>query len=96
MTREGSYIELPEWIGRKKDAINSRNEKDEECFKWEVIAALHHEEISSRPERTAKLQYYEDQSNWSGLRFPVEISKIGNFDKNNMNIAVNVLFRSKG
>ena len=42
-----AYIELPEWIKNKKAVINPQN-KDEECFKWAVIAALHHEEIISK------------------------------------------------
>ena len=48
LTRGGSYIELPKWIKSKKAVINPQN-KDEECFKWAVIAALHHEEIKHNP-----------------------------------------------
>ena len=44
LTRGSSYTELPEWIQNKKWVINPRN-KEEECFKWAVIVALHHEEI---------------------------------------------------
>ena len=48
LTRGSSYNELPEWMKSKKAVINSQN-KDEECFKWAVIAALHHEEIKHNP-----------------------------------------------
>ena len=41
------------------------------------------------------LQYYEDQCNWSDLKFPLAIQKIGKFEKNNPEIVVNVLFRNK-
>ena len=51
----GSYIELPKWIKSKKAAINPQN-KDEECFKWAVIAALHHEKIEHHLERISLLQ----------------------------------------
>ena len=44
LTRGGSYSELPKWLKRKKAVINPQN-KDEECFKWAVIGALHYEEI---------------------------------------------------
>ena len=44
LTRGSSYTELPEWMQNKKWVINPRN-KEEECFKWAVIVALHHEEI---------------------------------------------------
>ena len=45
LTRGGSYIELSKWLKSKKAVINLQN-KDEECFKWAVIEALHHEELS--------------------------------------------------
>ena len=75
--------------------INPQNKNDEECFKWAVIASLHHEEIDSHPERVINLQHYECQHNWRDLEFPVAINKIGKFEKNNADIAVNVLFTSK-
>ena len=49
LTRGGSYIPLPSWIVKKKMIINPNNENDEECFKWGVTVALHHEEIGKDP-----------------------------------------------
>ena len=40
LTQGSSYIELLEWIKNKKEVIDPQN-KDEECYKWAVIAALH-------------------------------------------------------
>ena len=94
LMRGSAYIELPEWIKNKKAVINPQN-KDEECFKWAVIAALHHEEIKHNPERISLLRPYENQYNWKGLEFPVSIKKIDKFEKNNPGIAVNVLFSKK-
>ena len=91
LTRGGSYIELPKCIKSKKAVINPQN-KDEECFKWAAIAALHHEEIKNNLERISLLRPYENQYNWKGLEFPVSIKKIDKFEKNNPGIAVNVLF----
>ena len=45
LIRCGSYTELPKWLKSKKAVINPQN-KDEQCFKWAVIEALHHEELS--------------------------------------------------
>ena len=45
----------------KKCCINPNNTNDE-CFKWAVTVALHHEEIGIRP--------YVDGYNWSGIEFP--------------------------
>ena len=109
LTRGSSYIPLPEWISRKKAIINPRNEEDEECFKWAVIAALHHKAIGPHPERISKLRLFEkdyyweglketedfvgekwNEENWGKLEFPVPISSINIFERNN-NISVNVL-----
>ena len=91
LTRGSSYIELLKWIKSKKAVINPQN-KDEECFKWAAIAALHHEEIKNKFERISLLKPYENRYNWKGLEFPVSIKKIDKFEKNNAGIAVNVLF----
>ena len=91
LTGGSSYTKLPTWIASKKAVINSKN-NNEQCFKWAVIAALHHEEIKQNPERISLLQHYEDQYNWNGLEFPLAIQKISKFEKNNPGIAVNLLF----
>ena len=95
LTRGSSYIQVLEWIAKKKAVINPQNRDDEECFKWAVIASLNHEEIDSHPQRITKLQRYENQYNWGGLKFRVAINKRGKFEKNNPDIAVNVLFTGK-
>ena len=58
LTRGSSYTELPEWIQNKKAVINPQS-KDEECFKWAVIGALHHEEIKKDHQRISKLRPYK-------------------------------------
>ena len=62
VTRGSSYTELPEWIKSKKAVINAQN-KDEKCFKWAVITALHHEEIKKGHQRLSRLRPYEKQYN---------------------------------
>ena len=62
LTRGSSYTEPPKWIKSKKAVINPQN-KDEECFKWAFIAALHHEEIKHNLERISLLRPYEKQYN---------------------------------
>ena len=74
--------------------INSQN-KDEECFKWAVIAALHHKEIKNRSGRISLLEPYENQCNWERLEFTISIKKIDKFEKNNPDMAVNVSFNNK-
>ena len=87
---------MPRWIKSKKSVINPQI-KDEECFKWVVIEALHHKDIKHHPDRISLelTLSYENQSNWKELKFPVSVKKIDNFEKNNPGIAVNVLFSNK-
>ena len=51
LTRGSSYLPLPDQMANKRAVINPKNENDEECFKWAVIAALHYVDIKSYPER---------------------------------------------
>ena len=92
LTRGSTYTNLPAWIANKKAVINPQNQNNEECFKWAVIAALHHEKIDFHPERISKLKPYSDLYNWKGLKFPVTVNQIEKFEKNNLDIAVNVLY----
>ena len=94
LTRGSSYTELPEWSKNKKAVINPKK-KNEECFKWAVIEALHHEEIKKDHQRISRLRPYEKQYNWKGLEFPVSVKKLDKFEKNNPGIAVNVLFSNR-
>ena len=50
----------------KKLVTNPKN-NDEQCFKWAVIAALHHEDIGNNPEHVSKLRHDEGKYNWKGL-----------------------------
>ena len=47
LTQGSLYLPLPAWISSKKAIINPQNEEDEECFKWAVLTALHHDSIDS-------------------------------------------------
>ena len=62
LTRGSSYIELLKWLKSDKVVIDPQN-KDEECFKWAIIAALHQEEIKKDHQRISKLKPYENQCN---------------------------------
>ena len=94
LTRGGSYTDLSKWLKGRKVVINPQN-KDEECFKWALIEALHDEDIKHHPGRISLLRSYENQYNWNGLEFPVSIKKIDKFQKNSPGTAVSVLFSNK-
>ena len=89
LTRGSSYLPPPDWIEKKKAIINPQND-DEECFKWAVITALEWTDIKSHPERVSNLRKFVDNYDWSGLRFPVSIKDIREFEIEN-NISINIL-----
>ena len=60
LTRGNSHLPLPDWMANKRAVINPKNESDEECVKWDVTAALHHEGIKSHCERISNLTGFED------------------------------------
>ena len=66
LTRGSSYLPLPDWIVKKGAIINPKNEIDEECFKWSVIAGLQYAEIRFFPERISNLVRFEDNYDWDG------------------------------
>ena len=72
LTRGSSYIPLPDWIAKKKAIINPQN-RDEECFKWGIIAAENYKEIGKEPQHISNRKKFADNYDWSGLEFPVAI-----------------------
>ena len=84
----GSYIELPKDIYNTKAVVNVKN-KDKECFKWSVLAALH--PADHHAERLTHYQPYKDDLNFEGINFPVTIDQISKFEKQNPGISVTVI-----
>ena len=62
LNRGGSYIKSSDWIKNKKATINPKN-KDNECFEYAIIAALHHQEIERNPQRISKLKPFVNRYN---------------------------------
>ena len=56
LTKGKSYKPLPKQIANKGAIINPKNENDDFCFAWAVIAALNYENIGNNPERISKLK----------------------------------------
>ena len=64
------------------------------CFAYAIIAALHYEEINYNPERISKLKRYINNYNWKDIKFPSTKKDWTTFEKNNANIALNILSAS--
>ena len=76
----------PEWIVSKKATINPKNEKDNECFKWSIIAGLNYNKIKEKELKTIEkfkkvdTDFKSHQRDWK------------RFEQENTSIALNVPF----
>ncbi|VDH99150.1 Hypothetical predicted protein [Mytilus galloprovincialis] len=83
------YIALPKWIKNKKAVVNVRN-NDVECFKWAVLAAVHYGEVDPKnADRVRQYRRWIDELDFNGLEFPMDVDKIGVFEKLNPWFAIN-------
>ena len=86
-----SYIELPDWIKKKKAVINILNKTDSECFKWCITRVMN--PIGKRKNQnliTKKLREQSKIFDWTGVNFPTSFEDISRFEKNNC-VSVKVL-----
>ena len=89
--RGGSYIDSPLWIKNKKATINPKN-KNNECFKYAITAALNYSEINNHPEKISNLKHFLDNYNWKDIEFPSGLKGFKKFEQNNKRIALNILY----
>ncbi|XP_051168412.1 uncharacterized protein LOC127286142 [Leptopilina boulardi] len=66
--------------------------RDNECFKWAVLSALHSN--VSHPERVSSYNKFKDELNFEGIEFPVALKNVPKFEKLN-DISINVYGLSK-
>ena len=84
--RGESYIMSSDWIVSKKATINPKNEKDNECFKWSIIAGLNYNKIKEK-ELKKLLKFKRVDTDFSSHQREWE-----EFEQNNNSIALNILF----
>ena len=86
--RAESYIMSPDWIASKKATINPKNEKDNKCFQWSIIAGLNYNNIKEK-ELKKILKFKRVNTDFSSHQRDWE-----KFEQENNSIALNVLFVS--
>ena len=91
----GSYIDSPDWIKNKKVTINPINKKDNKYFQYAKIVTSKYEKIKKDPQRIAKIKPFINKYNWQGIDFPSKKDDWKKFEKNNVTIALNVLYAKK-
>lgn len=82
-----TFIDLPPQIKNKKACLNIEN-KDKCCFLWCIVAALY--PVKKNRNRTTSYPHYSDVLNIEGMFFPVSMSDIKLFERNNSTISINV------
>lgn len=87
--RASSYIKLPKFLQDKHAIINVKND-DDKCFMWAVLSALHHEQIDTNADRLTNYVQYQNELNFTGIKFPVEVNSIDKFEKLNETISIHV------
>ena len=91
LKRGGSYIPTPDRLSVKKATINPKNTKDDYCFAYSIVASIHNTEIDHHPDRIAKLKPFIKKYNWNGINFPTEQKDWDRFERNNKDVALNIL-----
>ena len=86
-----SYIKSPEWILYKRVTIIPKI-KDNKCFQYSIAVALNHQEIGNHPERISNIKPFIDKYNWKGIDFPAGAKDWEKFEKNNKEVALNILY----
>ena len=86
--RDRSYVPLPSVLANKKAIINVQN-KDDRCFLWAVLSALH--PASKDAQRDSKYRQWENEfdEDLFGIEFPVKLTGISKFAKRT-NMSINV------
>ena len=84
----GTYLNLPQKLKSKKAIINVKN-RDNECLKWALRAALYPAPNGKNPNRPSSCPVV-DGINYEGIDFPTPVKQIDKLEAQNRNLAVNV------
>ena len=84
------YIDLPAVIKTKKAIIKVKN-KDNRCFEYAILSALHHNEVDQKNTNSpSQYKKYLGKLNFTGIEFPVSLKDIDRFEKQIPGIGINV------
>ena len=86
--RGGSYMVLPTKLKNKKAILNIQN-RDNQCLRWALRAALFPAPRCRNPVRPSSYPT-EDGLNFTGIDFPTPVSQIKRLESQNPNLAINV------
>ena len=84
-----SYVKLPAKLEDKKAILNIQND-DQKCFLWSILAALHPVHWRDHAQRVQHYRSFEGELNVGGIEFPVKVSDITKFEKQNPALSINL------
>ena len=82
-----SFIDLPYTL-KQCGALLNINNQDNKCFLWCLIAAFRR--FSANPEKVQHYTPYENEFDMTGISYPVSLSSLDRFERQNNAISVNV------
>jgi len=83
-----SYIKTPTYIP-PRTVINVKNQ-DNRCFEWAILSALYPVAHGQHPDRLASYQTNRGGLNFAGIEFPVKVTDVTKFERQNPTLSVNV------
>ena len=92
--RGQSYFPTPKYIP-PRTVINVKNE-DNRCFEWAILSAIYPVDHGQNPDRTTKYRTHLNKLDFTGIKFPVKVTDIDKFERQNLAVSVNVFGWNKG
>ena len=85
-----SKLELysSEWLRSKKESITN----EDNCFQNALNDSLDYQRIKKDPQKISRLKPYIIQYNWKGIKFLSDKKDWKKFERNDKEIALNILF----
>ena len=77
---DGSYIDSPDQITKKKTTINPKN-TDDKCFEYAVTVALDYGKIKWNPETISDIKPFINKYNQKERNYPSKIDEWKTFEK---------------
>ena len=69
--------------------------KDDMYFVWAVLSALHLIGVNKHADRLTKYQLYANTLDLRGLTFPMAVSRVATFERNNLTIRLTFMLLPK-
>jgi len=88
----GTYIPSPKWLALKHAIVNIQSIDDLNCFQYSVLAGMNVIKYGQHKHRPVLNKPYLNLLNRDGIQNTVALSAINQFEKQNPEIPVNVLY----